>query len=111
MAKAKNDSPLLRMAIDIGPLVVFFAVYLLVPSTIDIEKLLTATVAFMLAMGAALALSWWKTGHISPMLWISAVLVRRNTSSSSSSMRSANRLTWNFSRTTLVTRPVEVAWR
>lgn len=71
----RSASPLLRMALDIGPLVVFFAVYLLAPSKLELARLLTATVAFMIAMGVALFVSWWKTGHISPMLWISAVLV------------------------------------
>jgi intracellular septation protein len=71
----KNASPLLRMALDIGPLVVFFGVYLLAPSKLDLARLMTATVAFMIAMGVALFVSWWKTRHISPMLWISAVLV------------------------------------
>ena len=37
--------------------------------------------------------------------------VRLSTSSRSSSMRSAKRLTWSFSSTTLVTRPAEVACR
>lgn len=67
--------PLLRLGVDIGPLVVFFAVFLLAPYSLDLEKLLVATFAFMLAMAAAMAVSWWKTRHISPMLWISGVLV------------------------------------
>jgi len=67
--------PLLRLAVDIGPLVVFFGVFLLAPYSLDLQKLLAATVAFMLAMPAAMAISWWKTRHISPMLWISGVLV------------------------------------
>jgi intracellular septation protein len=68
-------SPMLRMLIDLGPVIVFFAVYLLYPSTLDIEKLLSATVAFMLAMALAMSASWWLTRHISPMLWVSGVLV------------------------------------
>ena len=63
------------MLIDIGPLVVFFAVFLLAPYHLDLEKLLAATVAFMVAMTAAITASWWFTRHISPMLWISGVLV------------------------------------
>ena len=70
-----DASPLLRMAIDIGPLVVFFAVYLIAPYGLEIQRLLAATVAFMVAMAAAMAGSWWKTRHISPMLWISGALV------------------------------------
>ncbi|MDF7776754.1 septation protein A [Sphingomonas sp. AOB5] len=67
-------SPLARMAIDIGPLIVFFGIYLLAGGP-DLERLFAATAAFMIAMCAAMALSWWKTRHISPMLWISGGLV------------------------------------
>ncbi|MFZ5749028.1 MAG: septation protein A [Pseudomonadota bacterium] len=67
-------SPGFRMAIDLGPLVAFFAVNLLAPGN-SLQRILAATVAFMLAMMAAMAISWWKTRHVSPMLWISGVLV------------------------------------
>lgn len=67
-------SPLLRMAMDIGPLVIFFGVYLLAPGA-DLQRLLAATAAFMVSMAAAMAFSWWKMRHISPMLWISGALV------------------------------------
>jgi intracellular septation protein len=69
-----DTSPLLRMAIDIGPLVAFFGVYLLAPGA-DLQRLLAATAAFMVTMSAAMAASWWKTRHISPMLWISGAMV------------------------------------
>ncbi|MCW3837677.1 septation protein A [Sphingomonas canadensis] len=68
-------SPLLRMGVDIGPLLIFFVVYLFAPYGLDIQKLLAATAAFMVAMAVAMAVSWWKTRHISPMLWISGGLV------------------------------------
>lgn len=67
-------SPLFRMLIDFGPLIVFFAVNAFAPG-IQLQRILTATVAFMIAMGVAMALSWWKARHISPMLWISGALV------------------------------------
>ncbi|MET0245683.1 MAG: septation protein A, partial [Sphingomonas sp.] len=67
-------SPGLRMLIDFGPLVIFFATNWLAPGA-QIAKILAATAAFMVAMGLAMALSWWKTRHISPMLWISGMLV------------------------------------
>jgi intracellular septation protein len=73
--KRPEPSPLLRMFFDIGPLVVFFAVYMLAPAPLELQKLLTATVAFMIAMVVAIAASWIKTRHISPMLWISGLLV------------------------------------
>ncbi len=67
-------SPMLRMLIDFGPLIVFFGVNSLVPGA-PLEKIFAATASFMVAMAAAMALSWWKTRHVSPMLWISGALV------------------------------------
>lgn len=73
--KAKPPlSPGLRMACDYGPLVVFFAVNMLTPGT-EIGRILAATAAFMVAITAALVFSWVKAGHISPMLWLSGILV------------------------------------
>ncbi len=76
MASAKRPevSPLTRMAIDIGPLAVFFLVNFLTPG-FQLARLLTATAAFMVAISIAMAYSWWKTRHISPMLWFSGALV------------------------------------
>jgi intracellular septation protein len=69
-----EPSPLLRMAIDIGPLAVFFIVNFIAQGP-SIARLLAATAAFMVAISVAVAVSWWKTRHVSPMLWMSAVLV------------------------------------
>lgn len=70
----KTPDPALRMAIDFGPLIVFFAVNFLVGGE-QISRVVAATVAFMTATAIAMAVSQWKTGHISPMLWLSGVLV------------------------------------
>jgi intracellular septation protein len=67
-------SPLTRMAIDYGPLVVFFLVNAFAPGP-KLSRIFAATAAFMIAMAAAMALSWWRARHISPMLWISGALV------------------------------------
>lgn len=67
-------SPGLRMAVDYGPLAVFFIVNALAPGS-EIGRILAATAAFMIAIAAALAFSWFKAGHISPMLWLSGGLV------------------------------------
>lgn len=67
-------SPGLRMAIDFGPLIVFFAINSLASGP-KIERVIAATAAFMVAMVLAMLLSWWKAKHISPMLWITAALV------------------------------------
>ncbi|PCD02628.1 intracellular septation protein A [Sphingomonas spermidinifaciens] len=62
------------MAVDYGPLAVFFAVNALAPGN-EIGRILAATAAFMVAIAAALIFSWVKAGHISPMLWLSGGLV------------------------------------
>lgn len=67
-------SPGLRMAIDYAPLLIFFAVNFLAPGP-QIERVLAATASFMVASAIAMIVSRWKTGHISPMLWLSGTLV------------------------------------
>lgn len=67
-------SPLVRMGIDYGPLIVFFLVNSFAPGP-KLSRIFAATAAFMVTMGLAMAVSWWKTRHISPMLWISGALV------------------------------------
>ncbi|TKD52191.1 septation protein IspZ [Sphingomonas baiyangensis] len=62
------------MGVDYGPLVVFFAVNSFAPGS-QIERVLAATAAFMVAIVAAMGWSWWKVRHISPMLWMSGALV------------------------------------
>lgn len=74
-------SPLFRMALDYGPLLVFFVANLLagkigLPDMVDsLAQVIIASTAFMIASVAAIIVSKWKTGHISPMLWLSAGLV------------------------------------
>ena len=58
-----------RLLIDLGPLVVFFAVNF---ATGDV---IMATGAFMAAILAAMVASKVKYRHISPMLWFSGVMV------------------------------------
>ena len=74
-------SPLFRMALDYGPLLVFFLANLLaskisLPDMVDqLAQVIIASTAFMIASVAAIIVSKWKTGHVSPMLWLSAGLV------------------------------------
>jgi intracellular septation protein len=70
---------LLPFLIDFGPLLIFFAVF---KFTQDGDGAFAATaaairgtLAFMVAIAIALAVSKWKLGKVSPMLWMSAVLV------------------------------------
>ncbi|MCX8474680.1 MAG: septation protein A [Sphingomonas sp.] len=75
MAETRTPlSPGMRMLIDFGPLAVFFLVNSYAPG-LQIQRIMTATVAFMVAMAVAMGLSWWKARHISPMLWITGALV------------------------------------
>ncbi|MES2754445.1 MAG: septation protein A [Pseudomonadota bacterium] len=67
-------SPGVRLLVDFGPLAVFFAVNALTSGP-QIGRVLISTSAFMLATGVAMAVSKWKSGSISPMLWISGALV------------------------------------
>ena len=76
---AKKNPAWLGFALDFGPLLIFFLVYRLagpVDNPVQaIKSIIAGTGAFMVAIAVALAVSKWRLGRISPMLWISAVLV------------------------------------
>ncbi|MFZ3484425.1 septation protein A [Sphingomonas sp. 3-13AW] len=80
-APEKTASPGLRMALDYGPLAVFFFANMLagrlhLPDMVDsLARVLISTAAFMVATFIAILVSHIKTGRISPMLWISGALV------------------------------------
>ncbi|HEX8216016.1 MAG TPA: inner membrane-spanning protein YciB [Allosphingosinicella sp.] len=63
-----------RLAIDLGPLAVFFLAnsFAPVPSAI---RIFVATGAFMAAMFVAMLFSQLKYRHVSPMLWFSGFMV------------------------------------
>ena len=84
------------MAVDSAPLVIFFLVNFLAPAepmmrlvaqfsgflsgmerlgAIVIARVICATAAFIIATVVAMIVSRVKLGHVSPMLWISGVLV------------------------------------
>lgn len=64
----KEPSALARLMIDLGPLVVFFAVNAWL-------GIFAGTAAFMVAITAAMLISMIKYRQISPLLWFSAVMV------------------------------------
>ena len=91
-----KPSPGLRLAIDYGPLLVFFAVTFFAPAdpmrvlvssfthaladktrveALLIARVIVATAAFVLATVVAMAASRIRLGTISPMLWISGALI------------------------------------
>ena len=63
-----------RLLIDIGPLLVFFAVNFFAPVP-GVLKIFVATGAFMAAMIAALIYSAMRYRHVSPLLLFSGVMV------------------------------------
>jgi len=77
----KAGSAWINLAVDYGPLLVFFLAYRHfgpkggdagVGAVVAVTK---STVAFMIATVAALAISKWRLGKISPMLWLSSTLI------------------------------------
>ena len=61
-------SPLVKLALDFGPLLIFFV-------SNSRFGIFTATGVFMAATLVALILSRWLAGRISPMLWFTGIIV------------------------------------
>ncbi|WP_245991593.1 inner membrane-spanning protein YciB [Blastomonas fulva] len=79
VAPKKSEGSLLPLLLDFGPLLIFFAVFKLTQSDgaalASTRAAINGTLAFMAAILVAVAVSKWKLGRVSPMLWLSAVLV------------------------------------
>ncbi|TIX51957.1 inner membrane-spanning protein YciB [Alteraurantiacibacter aquimixticola] len=78
--KKKPKSGWLNVAIDYGPLLVFFLTYkYFAPDGEDaageIFAVIRGTGAFIVAAVIALGVSKWHLGKVSPMLWLSTVLI------------------------------------
>lgn len=79
--KEKPKSSWINLVVDFGPLLVFFLAYRHFAPPTDNQGIGVAlavtkgTIAFMAATVVALAVSKWRLGHISPMLWLSTVLI------------------------------------
>lgn len=76
----KTASSWLNVAVDYGPLLVFLGVYRWkAPADPDavgeLAAIIAGTAAFMLAAVIALAISRWRLGKVSPMLWFSTALI------------------------------------
>ncbi|ALC13581.1 MULTISPECIES: inner membrane-spanning protein YciB [Sphingopyxis] len=69
----------LNFAIDFGPLLIFFITYKFTSggegAFAATAGAIKGTLAFMVAIVIAMAVSKWKLGKISPMLWMSGILV------------------------------------
>lgn len=60
--------PALRIALDYGPLLAFFAAS-------KLYDIFVATAVFMVAIVLAIGVSRWKSGRVSPMLWFTGAVV------------------------------------
>jgi intracellular septation protein len=73
-SEQRKASTVAKLAIDLGPLLVFFLVNGFAPVP-DVLKIFYATGAFMAAMIVAMVISQVRYRHISPMLLFSGVMV------------------------------------
>jgi intracellular septation protein len=77
----RPKSSWVNLVIDFGPLLVFFLAYRhFAPPAGDegigvVLAVTKGTIGFMIATVVALIVSRWRLGHISPMLWLSTVLI------------------------------------
>lgn len=77
---AKQKSGWLNLLVDYGPLLIFFLVYRYYSpdgedAAGEVLAVIRGTGAFIVAALAALAISKWRLGKVSPMLWLSTVLI------------------------------------
>lgn len=80
--KPKPKSSWVNLLVDYGPLLVFFLAYrYFSPKDAGSQSLgavvavTKSTMVFMVATVAALVISKWRLGKISPMLWLSTILI------------------------------------
>ena len=80
-AKPKPKSGWLNLLVDYGPVLVFFLTYRhFSPADRDnivgeVLAVVKSTATFMIAAVIALAVSKWRLGRVSPMLWLSTGLI------------------------------------
>ena len=78
---AKPKSSWINLVVDFGPLLVFFLAYRHFSPEGDgdaigtVSAVIKGTLAFMGATVIALVVSKWRLGHVSPMLWLTTVLI------------------------------------
>lgn len=72
----KDANKGLSFALDFGPLLIYFLVYKLSgPAQNPISAIIYGTGAFMIAIIVAMIIAKVKLGRVSPMMWMSAILI------------------------------------
>lgn len=76
----KSEASWVNLLVDFGPLLVFFVTYRYFAPADDsgvgiVLAVSKSTLAFMAATLVALVVSKWRLGKVSPMVWLSAVLI------------------------------------
>jgi len=79
-SEERPKSSWINLFVDFGPLVVFFLTYRHFAPANDngfgvVLAVTKGTLAFMAATVVAFVVSKWRIGHISPMVWLSTVLI------------------------------------
>jgi len=81
MAEKKSISPVLKLALELGPVVVFFIAYVRLKDQIftiagtDYVGFIIVTAAFIPLLLLSTGILWWITGHLSNMQIFTAILV------------------------------------
>ncbi len=82
-APRSEAGPMLRLALDLGPLAVYFAAYALLKrhyptapgAAVSAQVIYASTAVFMAATAGAMLFSFARFGRVSPMQWFSAIMV------------------------------------
>src|SRR6185295_12374361 len=80
-ATPARKSGWMNLTVDYGPILVFFLVYrYFAPkgaeaALSEVTAVIAGTLAFMVAAVAALGFSLWRFRKVSPMLWLSTLLI------------------------------------
>ncbi len=81
MAEKRPINPILKLALELGPVVVFFIAYFRLKDQVftiggtDYAGFIMVTAAFIPLMVVSTGLMWWLTGHLSKMQVFTVVLV------------------------------------
>jgi len=81
MAEKKSISPVLKLALELGPVVVFFIAYVRLKDQVftiagtDYAGFIIVTAAFIPLLLLSTGILWWITGHLSNMQIFTAILV------------------------------------